>query len=185
MNKASQKRQVRAKGFTLIELMIVIVIAAILLTIAVPSFDSVMKKNSAEALQSRIASALSTARTEAASRNSFITICSSTDGATCDGEATDWGQGWIIFEDESSASVTAPDAANKIVIDVFESDGNYAVKADQKAMVFNTQGFSLAGNTNTFTICPPGDDISYARGLIVNRSGLIVKIKDTSTLSCP
>lgn len=164
-------------GFTLIELMVVIVIAAILLTIAVPSFDSMIKKNNVEALQARLSSAISTARTEAASRNTIVTICASTDGTTCVDDDDLWGRGWVIFENDGHNII---DVANKIAIDVFESEGAYSIESFNNSYVsFNSQGFLFGGNVVTFDICEPGKDNQYARGVIVNKSGLIVKSQDT------
>lgn len=180
--KFSQKTNPQNRGFTLVELMVVIVIAAILLTIAVPSFDSVMKKNSVEALQSRIGSALSTARTEAASRNTLVTICSSINGLECDGGVGDWGHGWIVFENTADNET----ATGKIVIDIYEAENNYTVTTDDKEfLTFSAQGYTVDRGTTVLTICPPGGDLTYARSLTVNASGLIVKSKDGTGLTCP
>lgn len=170
-------RRPKQLGFTLIELMVVIVIAAILLTIAVPSFDSMIKKNNVEALQARLSSAISTARTEAASRNTIVTICASSNGTTCSNNNGLWGEGWVIFENDGH---NIDDVANKIAIDVFESEGAYSIVSNNNSYLsFNSQGFLFGSNPETFDLCEPGGDDDYARGVIVNTSGLIVKSQDT------
>lgn len=168
-------------GFTLIELMVVIVIAAILLTIAVPSFDNLIKRNNVDSLQSKLSSALSTARTEAASRNRIITICRSTDQANCvtDAAASNfpWSNGWIIFEDNDGDGVVET-ASGDILIDVYRNTGGYTIRSTANRISFNSQGFSTDGANTLMTICEPKKDLVYARGLFVNRSGLVMKTRD-------
>lgn len=166
----------KSRGFTLIELMVVIIIAAILLTIAVPSFTSLIKRNNVDSLQSKLSSALATARTEAASRNKIVIMCHSNDEATCSG---DWANGWIIFEDnDRSGDFSTGD----ILIDVYRNSGQYTIAPDtatKTKISFNSQGFVTDASSLLLTICEPDKDVAYARGLFVNRSGLVMKTKDT------
>lgn len=166
-------------GFTLIELMVVIVIAAILLTIAVPSFDNLIKRNNIDSLQSKLSSALSTARTEAASRNKVVTICSSTDEETCKESDEAWSSGWVIFEDGGELGKVDE---NDVLIDVYRNTGSYSINAPSgvKHLSFNSQGFMLGGSNTLFTLCDPKNDDAYARGLFVTTSGLVMKTKDTN-----
>jgi type IV fimbrial biogenesis protein FimT len=162
-------------GFTLIELMVVIIIAAILLAIAVPSFDTLIKRNNVDSLQSKLSSALATARTEAASRNKIITICSSLNETNCTGGA--WTNGWVIFEDnDGDGTVDAGD----ILIDVYRNSSAYTIaSANGQNISFNPQGFMASGGDRLLLICEPDKDALYARGLFVNKSGLVMKTKDT------
>lgn len=164
------------RGFTLIELMVVIVIAAILLAIAVPSFDNLIKRNNVDSLQSKLSSALATARTEAASRNKIITICRSSNETNC--TVGIWSDGWVIFEDnDGDGTVDAGD----ILIDVYRNTSRYTVASSGANRIsFNSQGFALAGGNTVLTICEPDGDEAYARGLFVNTSGLVMKTRDGS-----
>src|SRR5688572_13780194 len=135
--------------------MVVIIIAAILLTIAVPSFDSLIKRNNVDSLQSKLSSALSTARTEAASRNKVITICSSKNETNCTGSpAPVWSDGWVIFEDQNgNGSVDAP---ADILIDVYRNSGRYTIaSAGGQNISFNAQGFMASGSDRLLIICDP------------------------------
>ena len=79
------------RGFTLIELMVVVAIAAILLMVAAPSFNETIEQSRVETVQNDLMRDVAFARQQALSRNSLVTICRSADGASCAG-AGDWNQ---------------------------------------------------------------------------------------------
>lgn len=93
----------RAAGTTLIELMVTISIAAILMTIAVPSFQDMMRNNRASAQVNEFLTTLNLARSEAVKRGASVSVCSSTDSATCrTSDQTNWAGGWILYVTGSS-----------------------------------------------------------------------------------
>jgi type IV fimbrial biogenesis protein FimT len=89
-------------GFTLIEMMVVVTILAILMMIATPSLRDAMLNARMTAMVNDTMADLNVARSEAVKRNSTVTLCASTDGATCSG--TNWAQGWIVFAEVSPAN---------------------------------------------------------------------------------
>lgn len=96
----------KSSGFTLIELMVTLAVAAIALGIAIPSFNQTMRNNSSSALGSELAGALNYARSEAVKRAKRVSICASNDGATCLA-ANNWKEGWLVFIDDAVADNTA------------------------------------------------------------------------------
>lgn len=107
-------------GFTLIELMITLVIAAVVIGLATPSFTSLIQGNRARAMAEDFASALNYARTEALKLSSRVTICASNDGMTCGG---DWTDGWIIFQDFAVNNNQDPVVTLNGVNNVFRATG--------------------------------------------------------------
>jgi type IV fimbrial biogenesis protein FimT len=70
------------RGFTLIELMVTIAVAAILLAIATPSFTSIINSNRLTSASNEMVATLQAARMEAVRLNTAVNVC-----AGCDGNA--------------------------------------------------------------------------------------------------
>lgn len=84
----------RAHGFTLIELMITLLLAAIIMSLAVPGFRDLVQNNRAATQSNELVAALALARSEAVKRGVNVMLCPSSDQATCTGG--DWQDGWIV-----------------------------------------------------------------------------------------
>lgn len=69
-----------ARGFTLIELMVTLAVAAILLAIATPSFTSIINSNRLAGAANEMVAVLQTARMEAVRLNRTVDVCSGCDG---------------------------------------------------------------------------------------------------------
>jgi len=93
-------------GFTLMELMISLIVLAILLAVAMPSFQQFTSNNRVTTTQNDLVAAINLARSEAVRRSTAVTICSSTDGLSC-GASTDWPSGWIVFRNPGAAGTVA------------------------------------------------------------------------------
>ncbi|GAB3343405.1 GspH/FimT family pseudopilin [Marilutibacter aestuarii] len=95
-----------ARGFTLVELMITVVVMGVLLAIGVPSFRYVQNSARISAPANELVASVQLARAEAIRRNGRMALCSSSDGATCAAGGA-WN-GWIVFADaDRNGAVTA------------------------------------------------------------------------------
>ena len=93
----------RTHGFTLIELMVTLVVATILITVAVPGFQTIIQNNRVAAQSNELLTALTLARSEALKRGEQVSVCSSDDQADCDAApGTNWVNGWIVFVDDDA-----------------------------------------------------------------------------------
>ena len=92
------------KGFTLMELMVLIAISALTLSLGVPSFVSIVQNSRLTAGTNEFVSALHQARGSAIERGVRTTLCPSYDAADCDIDA-EWNEGWILFVDNDADGV--------------------------------------------------------------------------------
>lgn len=90
-----------SKGFTLIEMLVTIAISIILLSLAVPSFQSFIVQNRLSTQSNDLMTDLAIARSEAVKRGVRVSICGSNNGTSC--VASSWGLGRIIFTDTGTA----------------------------------------------------------------------------------
>ncbi|WP_239142605.1 GspH/FimT family pseudopilin [Variovorax sp. WS11] len=86
----------RSRGFTLIELMVTITVLAILLVVAVPSFDGVRLSSRLTSYATDLMASSQLARTEAIKRNAPVTLCVSSNGTGC-ATSGGWESGWIVL----------------------------------------------------------------------------------------
>ncbi len=88
------------RGFTLIELMVAIAVAAILISIGLPAFRDLTASNQMRTGVNDLVGALHYAKSEAVSRGERIVVCKGSDTACRD--TGDWTQGWAVFADANS-----------------------------------------------------------------------------------
>jgi type IV fimbrial biogenesis protein FimT len=97
-------------GFNLVELLVVISVASILMGLGVSSYRYVTNSSRVSSEINSLLGDMQVARSEAIKRGQTVTICPSTDGATCAGGG--WTSGWIVFTDwngDGSVTTGAPD----------------------------------------------------------------------------
>lgn len=87
------------KGFTLIELIIVLILISLLLILAVPAYQALIANSRVTSGVNQLVASINYARSEAIKRQSIVTLCSSQDGQQCGGL---WRNGWLIFVDKAA-----------------------------------------------------------------------------------
>ena len=155
------------------EMMITVVIAAILVTAAVPGFRGFITDNRLATQVNAFVTALHVARAEAIKRNLTVTVCKSEDGKSCGNNSKGFEQGWIIFTDQQNPGKVdnnetiinvnqgMPQGMSLIDINLNNNGGPISYRAD---------GTSVWNNT-TLRLCQKGSN--NGRRLIINSVGRI------------
>ncbi|MCB1567582.1 MAG: GspH/FimT family pseudopilin [Xanthomonadales bacterium] len=101
-----------AKGFTLIEVMIVIAIMLILLAIATPSLGGLLRRSEVTTTHNALSTGFALARHHAVSHGAATTICPVAPDGGCRTDGV-WDEGWWIFIDANGNA--RPDPAETLV----------------------------------------------------------------------
>jgi len=158
------------KGFTLIELMVTLAVAVILITVAVPGFRTMIQNNRATTQANELLTAFMLARSEAVKRGVAVSVCSSTDQATCAASAN-WATGWIVFTDDAGVSGTL-DSTDQL-IRVWEALDGTPTLTDTVNSFQNIQyqpsGLVVAGSSFRLTL--PGCKGNQVQTITINAVG--------------
>lgn len=140
-----------ASGFTLIELMMVLAIAAVALTLGAPAFGRLAAQLQTRTAQGEITRALHHARHAAIMRGSRVVMCPSADGHQCQ-PGFAWHAGWIIALDGNHDG--EPDAGAPLLAVAHAVAANLRVitSAGREKIIFHADG-SAPGSNASFTIC--------------------------------
>jgi type IV fimbrial biogenesis protein FimT len=131
----------RYRGFTLIEMLVALAILAILAAVAAPGLASIQQNAARRTALNDFWHAIFLARSEAIKRNAVVAICRSADGEHCDNAATDWSQGWIVFDNLDHDEPAQRDV-DEPLIHAFSSSPSVHITSNRKTFSFRpaTQG---------------------------------------------
>lgn len=180
-------------GFTVLELMIALAIGAIIITLAVPSFKASLDNQRMTNATNELVMSLNLAKSEAIKRVSYVTICKSSDSASCTGATTSWDDGWIVFANATPANLDSFDAGDEMIRIYKALSNKLSITPSGTVDGFvsfrpsGTLGTAAANFFGTLTTCDErGAD--HARGLIMEPSGRWQvsrdQAHDASALTC-
>ncbi len=173
-------------GFTLIELLVTMVILAIVLSVAVPSFITLVQNSRLVGQTNDLVTSLNYARSEAIKRGVRISVCSRLNNTTCSGATVfNWDAGWLVFVNPNGDAVVDP---GETVLQVRQplENGN-TLRTDTAGgtgglqhVTYQSSGFS--GNAGTFRLCDSRGPAS-GRAIVVSLQGRVAT--NTGTTACP
>lgn len=174
-------------GMTLMELLVTLSIAAILLTVAIPAFDSMLQRNRFATLANDLLTNLHLSRSEATKRNSRVALCKSSDGVSCSGSGH-WGQGWIVFHDvNNNAQIDEGEEilrAHESIASNLVLKGNTPVESYVSyAAMGGARLLSGAFQAGTLTLCRESTEGGEAREIVISATGR-PRVRTTTVATC-
>lgn len=166
----------RNHGFTLIELLTTILLAVILISVAVPSFRTMILNNRITTAGNSLARSLNMARADAIREGRTVRVCVPT-APSCNG--TDWASGWQLWGDRN----------NNANVDSGEILG--AENAMPQSITITSAGFAnggyieylasgVSGSSGTFTVCDSSRSGESGVQVSVSTTGQIT----SATVTC-
>lgn len=166
-------RRALARGLTMIEMLITVVILAILMAIAIPSFRDASLGSRLAAAANDLLASVQLARSEAIKRNVPVTLCASANGSTCT-TSGGWEQGWIVRDNAAAELIQRRQAL---------PDG-YRMTQSGGTSALNFQPIGIGATAATFTACRDTPVGSQERVVTVTGAGSVY-VTTTTTGSCP
>lgn len=161
------------RGFTLVELLVVLAVGAILLAIAVPGYAFLVNGSKLTAVTNDLVSALHLARSEAIKRGKRVTVCKTSNAMaaipSCDTTAR-WNDGWLVFVDGGTKGVIDSSDTLLLVRGDISNEASITTSNFSNFISYLSTGVSQGSNelaNGTIRICVAGT----RRDIIINTTG--------------
>jgi len=157
---------IRQTGFTLLELLLAIAVAAVLLQFATASMRMLRAELQLNTTVNHVVHALHSARLTALRTGSDVIVCPSPDGRRC-APGADWGSGWLAFENRDSSTNPQPDSGERIMRQA-DSLRDITIRANRRHFVLRP--FGRRSTNGTLVFCD-ARGARAARAIILSYTG--------------
>lgn len=182
----SMPRLRHAGGFTLIELMITVIIAALLVGLALPSFRELTMRNNTTQLANQLVLSLQTARSEAIRRGTWVEVVSKA-------ASNNWSSsGWQVVADVNFDHALDPSGADAtgIITASAKAPTGYTVCGLATApigiggdlrIIYGPSGTLMLSNSFDFNVNRPDGKATMVQHIKVSGSGEVTSYRGTAT----
>ncbi|MGH8534350.1 MAG: GspH/FimT family pseudopilin [Gammaproteobacteria bacterium] len=166
-----------SRGFTLVELVVTLGVAAILMGMAAPSVSQFLQNNRLKSDTFHLLDSIAVARSEAVKRGSQVVMCRSANptaaAPVCGGSANTWTTGWLVYVNADPANLSYQSSADTLLRIGSGVTGGVAIMAN--GWGDNYLDYANSGETNEigtvqYSICDIRGE-AYGRQISVLRSG--------------
>ncbi len=156
----------RNQGFTLFELLMTVLLAALILGIALPSFSDTLARQRQRVEIDALFHAIHRARKESIMRRKVVSLCPSVDDQNCS-LGQDWSSGWILFENTDRDSPPMVDPGEAVLARHRVSE-RIRITANRRG--FTLRATFLRATNGTLVVCDKNAKIA-PRALVVSYTG--------------
>ncbi|WP_212745054.1 GspH/FimT family pseudopilin [Hydrogenophaga sp. 2FB] len=155
-------------GFTLVELMVTLVLAALLTMIAVPSFTNQLRGWQRDSATKAFTAHVQLARSTSIKTSRRVVMCSSTNGTTCR-NSNQWHMGWLVYVDINNSGDL--DANDNVLATRGASTGLSTMQTSVgvRQLTFMPNGL-MASNATTLSVIPASRTLKMNE-VVLNRVG--------------
>ena len=135
----------RARGFSLVELMMVLVVAAVLIGLASPEMRGMIKRRRLDAAVADLFGAIELARSQAIARGSRVQL------VPLEPAGSNWSHGWVVFVDTDGDRRPGPDeeviASHGPLADGIVTSFNFTSNKQPYYIAYNGAGRSCSDSS--------------------------------------
>lgn len=161
-------------GFTVIEALLAMLIAALLLGTAIPAWSAASEAARAAEARTLLQSTLDVAMRHATVTGSEVVVCPG-DGDGCR-DTHDWSGGWLAWADLDGDRRVDPSEALLREASALAGDVHLRSTPGRKRLVLHPHGGAAAGTNATFTLCD-GRGTAKAVALALANSGRLRSVR--------
>lgn len=172
------------RGFTLLESIIALSVAAVLLGVAVPAFRGLWLDSQRTVAVNAVVHGIFLARSTAVQRGGTVSICRSFDGQTCSNGTANWQHGWMVFVNLDQDEPPVRDTSEPVLL----SQAAWR----EGTITSNRRSYSFRSHYNrvingTLVFCDRRGP-AQARAIVINNAGrprIARQQSDGRPLRCP
>ena len=157
----------RCRGVTLLELLIVLMVAAVLAAAAIPGLDAFILNARRTADVNGFVTAVQLARSEAFKRGRPVILCKTADGTGCGDSDVDFHQGWMVFVNDDGDNPPRRDADEPQLF-AYQPGTTGSITANRR--LFEFRPFGRRSTNGTVTFCDRRG-AEQARAVVVSFTG--------------
>lgn len=167
-------------GFTLIELLTTVSIFSLLLSLAIPEFQSMAQHNQITSAYNAFLSTIQFTRSEAIKRGNNVIICKWDNLEAACVSSRNWQDGWAVFDDKND---NGSKDTNEDIIRIHKSlPSSIQMDYRKTKLNYNSEGFS-PGYAGTITFCSTNTEITN-KGLKISFVGHVRVAEQDELGSC-